>query len=71
MYIIVSYDVNKKNCEKVMKVLRQKLFHIHNSVFEGEISEKSFQDLKGQLSKIINEESDKIIFYVIPSHKCL
>lgn len=71
MYIVVSYDVNQKTCIKVMKILREKLFHVHNSVFEGEITGKSFIDLKTKIKKIINEDTDKIIFYIISSPKCI
>lgn len=71
MYIIISYDVNNKTCNKVMKILREKLFHIHNSVFEGEITHNSFLNLKDRLSKVINNETDRVIFYILPSDKCL
>ena len=38
MYVICTYDVAEKRCVKVMKVLRKYMFHVQNSVFEGELT---------------------------------
>ena len=45
MYVICTYDVNEKRCDKLKKLLRQYLFHVQKSVFEGELilSEDSVQ----------------------------
>jgi len=71
MYLIVSYDVDANKCHKVNKVLKRYLFHIHNSVFEGEITDKEFILLKKELSKIIIDINDKILFYILLSDKYL
>ena len=39
MYVILIYDVNVKRVGKMLKLCRQYLCWIQNSVFEGEISE--------------------------------
>ena len=39
MFVILSYDVEAKRVAKVMKVCRRYLRHMHESVFEGKITE--------------------------------
>lgn len=68
MYIICTYDVNEKKCSKVMKVLRQYLFHAQNSVFEGTLTPQKFKVLKQELNKIIDEE-DSVLFYISYNEK--
>jgi CRISPR-associated protein Cas2 len=63
MYIILVYDVNVKRTTKVMKLCRQYLSHIQNSVFEGEISDSNFKELKMKLNKGLNKKEDSIIIY--------
>lgn len=63
MYIIGVYDINRKRVQKVMKTFRKHLLHVQNSVFEGEISDKSFAKLNYSLDKIMNRKEDYVIFY--------
>ena len=51
MYVICVYDVNEKRCSKVMKVLRKYLFHIQNSVFEGELTPAKYKILQKELDQ--------------------
>ena len=37
MYVIIVYDINVDRVNKVKSFLRQYLFWIQNSVFEGEL----------------------------------
>ena len=62
MYVICVYDVEAKRCTKIMKCLRQYLFHIQNSVFEGTLTPKQFYELETKLSGLIEGE-DSVIFY--------
>ncbi|MDX1905292.1 MAG: CRISPR-associated endonuclease Cas2, partial [Thermonemataceae bacterium] len=39
MYVILIYDCGEKRVTKMLKLCRQYLHWIQNSVFEGEISE--------------------------------
>lgn len=71
MYVIVSYDVKTEKCTKLLKLLRKYLFHVHNSVFEGELTEKDKEILQKEISKIINDETSSVIFYCFPSIKVL
>ena len=63
MYVIIVYDINVDRVNKVKSFLRQYLFWIQNSVFEGEVSESEFEEINGGLMNIIDKESDSIIIY--------
>lgn len=68
MYIICTYDVDEKKCVKIMKLLRRYLFHIQNSVFEGELTPVKFIELKNKISKII-DDNDQVLFYYTYENK--
>ena len=55
MYVILIYDVNVKRVGKMLKLCRQYLCWIQNSVFEGEISEAKLQELCNKIKSIIDE----------------
>lgn len=68
MFIICAYDVNEKRCNKVMKILKKYLFHIQNSVFEGNLTPKQFIRLKKELGVIVSDD-DSIMFYISYNEK--
>lgn len=63
MYVVITYDVEAKRCSKVMKLLRQYLYHVQESVFEGELNPNKLQELKEKISKIISEDDSVRIYY--------
>lgn len=63
MYVIIVYDINVDRVNKVKSFLRQHLFWIQNSVFEGEVSESEFKIIHDELINIIDEDVDSIIIY--------
>lgn len=63
MYVIIVYDINVDRVNKVKAFLRQYLFWIQNSVFEGEISESEFKLIYDGLMSIIDEDVDSVIIY--------
>ncbi|HGJ64387.1 TPA: CRISPR-associated endonuclease Cas2 [bacterium] len=63
MYIIVVYDVGEKRVARICKYLRQYLHWVQNSVFEGELTEGKYAEIKGSLKKLINADKDSILFY--------
>jgi len=65
MYLILVYDVNVERTNKVMKICREYLNHVQNSVFEGEISGSNLTNLKMRINKIINKEEDSIMIYYL------
>ena len=66
MYLIIVYDINTKRVNKVKSCLRTYLYWIQNSVFEGEISEVKYEEMKNKLEKIIDKDEDSIIVYKMP-----
>lgn len=65
MYVILTYDVEEKRVAKVLKTCRKYLNWVQNSVFEGEVTEAKLERLKLELSRIIDESSDSIGFYLM------
>ena len=63
MYVIIVYDINVDRVNKVKSFLRQHLYWIQNSVFEGEVTDSEFQIIHNGLIEIIDEEVDSIIIY--------
>lgn len=63
MYIILVYDVGEKRVGKMLKLCRQYLNWIQNSVFEGELSEVKLKELTIKAKKIMNLEEDSIIIF--------
>jgi CRISPR-associated protein Cas2 len=45
MYVILVYDIGIKRVAKMLKLCRQYLCWIQNSVFEGEITEAKLREL--------------------------
>lgn len=69
MFVIVTYDINKKRVSKVKKVCQKYLNHVQLSVFEGNITESKLNKLKQELSKTIKVEIDQICIYQFDSLK--
>lgn len=68
MYVICTYDVNEKRCDKLKKLLRQYLFHVQKSVFEGELTPHQMKELQEKIKKIILSE-DSVQFYYCYNNK--
>ena len=63
MYIIIVYDIKVERVNKVKSFLRQHLFWIQNSVFEGEVTKSQYQEITTKLKEIIEEDEDSIIIF--------
>ena len=63
MYVILTYDVNQKRVQKVMRICRKYLHHMQDSVFEGPLTEATLTRLKEDINKKINTETDGVIIY--------
>lgn len=63
MYVIVVYDVGEKRVGKMLKLCRQYLCWIQNSVFEGELSEVKLKELKLKMKGIIDPSEDSVILF--------
>ena len=65
MYVILVYDVGEERVGKVCKYTRRYLPHIQNSVFEGELSEAKLEVMKAGLRKIMKEDIDSVLLWVL------
>lgn len=63
MYVILVYDIGERRVQKMLKLCRQYLNWIQNSVFEGEITAVKLKELLARADKIINTETDSIIIF--------
>jgi len=64
MYVILVYDIGEKRVGKMLKLCRQYVNWIQNSVFEGEISEVQLKELISKALKIMKkEEHDSLIIF--------
>ena len=61
MYVILVYDIGEKRVGKMLKLCRQYLNWIQNSVFEGDISEVKLTELKLKAKRIMNLAEDSLI----------
>nr|WP_307383251.1 CRISPR-associated endonuclease Cas2 [Chitinophaga terrae (ex Kim and Jung 2007)] len=71
MYVILVYDVGEKRVAKMLKLCRQYLNWIQNSVFEGEITEVKLKELIVLSKKILNERTDSVIIFSSRDQKWL
>lgn len=71
MYVIIVYDINVDRVNKVKSFLRQYLFWIQNSVFEGELTKSEFKIVVNVLKNIIDEDVDSVIIYKLMMEESL
>lgn len=71
MYVIAVYDCGEKRVVKMLKLCRQYLNWIQNSVFEGELSPLQLQELKHKASLIMDEDYDSFIIFSSRSERWL
>lgn len=63
MYVIIVYDIEESRVSKILKLLREYLHWVQNSVFEGDITDGKYKELLIRLSRIIKPEEDSVIIY--------
>ena len=63
MYVILVYDINQKRVGKMLKLCRQYLNWIQNSVFEGELTDVKLKELLHKAKLIMVEGTDSIIVF--------
>ena len=76
MYIILVYDISfddkgKRILPKVFKICKKYLFHIQNSVFEGELTLSQIANLEAELIKVIRKDIDSVIIFKSRNEKWL
>lgn len=63
MYVILIYDVAEKRVSKMLKLCRQYLCWIQNSVFEGELLEVKLRELQYKIGNLIDKKEDCVIIF--------
>lgn len=71
MYVILVYDIGQKRVGKMLKLCRQYLNWIQNSVFEGEITEVKLKMLLSEAKLIMDDENDSVIIFKSRNEKWL
>jgi len=71
MYIILVYDIGERRVGKMLKLCRQYLNWIQNSVFEGEITDVKLKELISRARKFMKEEDDSLIIFKSREQKWL
>lgn len=67
-YVIVVYDVQADRTPKFLKYLRRYLVHVQNSVFEGELTEGTLEEVKTTLESML-EPGESVMMYRMASEK--
>jgi CRISPR-associated protein Cas2 len=69
MYVIGVYDINttdpkgSRRLRKILLLFRRYLHHVQKSVFEGELVESKYKELKQKIEKIIAKNLDTVILF--------
>jgi len=71
MYVILVYDIGEKRVGKMLKLCRQYLNWIQNSVFEGDITTVKLKELLHRAGEIMDKEVDSIIIFKSRSDRWL
>lgn len=62
MYIILVYDIDQSRVVKANKLLKAYIMWVQNSVFEGEISDLTFEWMMKKLEKMIKDKDSVIVY---------
>lgn len=69
MFVILSYDINRKRVGKALRICRKYLAHVQRSVFEGRLTEGQLKRLKMELERLIDPSKDSVCIYCMESTK--
>lgn len=75
MYVILFYDISKneqkdkKNANRIRKVVEKFLPRVQFSVYEGEIRQSDFTKMLSFLQKECVQEYDSVVIYTFASQK--
>lgn len=67
-YVIVVYDVQADRTSTFLKYLRRYLTHVQNSVFEGELTEGTLEEMKTTLESML-DPGESVMVYRMASEK--
>lgn len=67
MFYVAAYDCpSSKRRRKLMELMKNHLFHVQGSVFEGSLKPPDFNKLLSEAKKIVDQEEDSLRIYVLP-----
>jgi CRISPR-associated protein Cas2 len=71
LHIVASYDISDpKRLAKVARTMKNYGERVLKSVFECNLDEKRFGDMKGQIDEIIEQFEDSVRYYIL-CKKCI
>ena len=62
MYVIAVYDMEAERTQKMLKLLRQYLTHVQNSVCEGKLTKGKLQTLKDEIEDVVKSHESVILY---------
>ena len=66
MFVVVSYDIPEdKRRTKVMKLLRNYGAHVQYSVFECELKQTAYDQMRERLKDLVSPKVDSVRFYFL------
>lgn len=69
LFYLICYDIpDNKRRKKIADLLAGYGTRVQKSVFECQLKNKQYQQLKKRMTKICNSEEDNLRFYPISSH---
>ncbi|MBP7238188.1 MAG: CRISPR-associated endonuclease Cas2 [Petrotogaceae bacterium] len=63
MFIVMTYDIGEKRVSKVHKITKRYLNWVQRSVFEGEITQSKYNELRNKILTVINKKEDSVNYY--------
>ena len=64
MFVVVAYDIaDKRRLRRVMKLMEDYGSRRQKSVFECELQERHFVELRSKISELIDPEDDRVCYY--------
>ena len=64
MFIVISYDiVNNRTRYRLAKVMINYGCRVQKSVFECDLDDRRFLEMKGKIEKLIDREKDSVRYY--------
>lgn len=67
MFIILVYDVNVRRVAKMRKLCKKYLHSVQRSVFEGEVTGRKLNQLREEISGLIQPRADTVCIYEMDS----
>lgn len=67
-YFIVSYDISdSKRLVKVAKRTEKYLNRVLYSIFEGELTDRQFEEMRAEIEAVMMQEEDSVLYFKLCS----